>query len=155
MGRPQLVARTFSLARHQRRGGDAFGPLFPKRFDLLVDLIELRDGGAPITEDRGYLRGGSFFARDLEDFAHTSRERVGQGVGGAGDAEPEAAKVVVLIVIGVPAAVVLHQAKVEFHAVGERERLFRNENGLARLVAPARTGVDAPGGVVLAVDGKL
>src|SRR5262249_19627516 len=35
---------------------------------------------------------------------------------------------------------------------GEFDRLFRNEDGIARLVSEIRTGIDAPGGLVFAVD---
>src|SRR5213594_810935 len=72
----QVVAGTFSLACHQSQGGDAFRPLFPKWFNLLVDVIEFRDRGAPIAGDRGNLRGRSLLARDLENFAHAGREWV-------------------------------------------------------------------------------
>ena len=50
---------------------------------------------------------------------------------------------------------VLHQVKVEHDAIGEAERLFRNEDGFARLVAPAGAGIDAPRRVVLAVNRKF
>src|SRR5438093_63450 len=97
VGGSQVVAGTFSLACYQRQGGHAFGPLSPQRLNLLVDPIELRQRGAPKTEDRGNLRGTSLLARDLEDFAHARREGIGNGVGVAADAEAEAPKVVVLI----------------------------------------------------------
>ena len=50
---------------------------------------------------------------------------------------------------------VLHQSEIQHHTVGERERLVGKKNSFARLIAPPRSGVDTPRGVVLAVNREL
>ena len=78
--------------------------------------------------------------------ARTSRrQRIGDGILGDGDREAEAAEVVVLIVVAVPAAVVLDKLEREPHAAGRFERLLEHEHRLARHVAAAGADVDAPG----------
>src|SRR4030095_16151675 len=69
--------------------------------------------------------------------------------------EPEAAEVVVHVVVRVPAAVLLAQVEREERAAREAQRPLRHEDGLAVLVAPAGARVDAPRGVILAVDRVL
>src|SRR6266511_918939 len=147
---PQFVLGTFALTRHERQRRRAFGPLFPQPVDPVIDVFELRHGRAPIAEYGGDLRRGPLLARNREDFPQARRNRVGYDIRRAGDAEAVAAEVMILVVIRIPTAVILHQAKIQYHAVGEGEGFFRNEHGLPRLVAPARPGVDAPRRVVLA-----
>src|SRR5262249_19833293 len=73
----------------------------------------------------------------------------------ARDRESEAAQVIVLIVVAVPAAVVLSKLEREDGALFKLDRLFEYKHGLSRYVATARTDIDAPGGVVFAVDRVL
>src|SRR3954471_13646300 len=56
-----------AFAGEQDRGGSAFGPLFPKRGDFLIGIFEFWNGGSPISEYRGDLRGSALFAWDAED----------------------------------------------------------------------------------------
>src|SRR5262249_8309812 len=91
---------------------------------------------------------------DRQDLAHGPGQRVGLGVGRVGDGEPEPAEVVVLVVVAVPAAGVLLQVEGEDRAVGVLDRLLGDEDRLARLVATAGAGVDAPGRPLLAVEGE-
>ena len=134
----------------QRRS--AFRPLLPKRLDLIVRFLEIRNGGAPKAEFRSDLRGCPFVPRRFENFPHRGWQRVGGHIGADGDAEAEAAQIMVLIIIGIPTAMLLRQPKIELDAIGKRERFLRNENVLAGLITPARPRVDAPGGVILAVN---
>src|SRR5205823_3838791 len=93
------------------------------------------------------------FAWNLEDLAHAGGNRVGNDVCPLGDAQAEAAEVVVLVVVRVPAAVVLHEPEIQHDAICESQRLLRNEHSLARLVAPPGPGVDAPGRLLFPING--
>src|SRR5207245_573291 len=132
----------------------AFGPLFPERLDFVIGIFEFGNGRAPKAENGFDLGGRALLARSFEDFANVGRERIGSDVGGGRDAEAKAAEVMVLVIVGVPTAMLLGEPKIEDDAVGEHEGFFGKEHGLARLIAPARSGIDAPGSVLLAIDGK-
>ena len=63
---------------------------------------------------------------------------------------------VVLMVVAVPAAVILHEREIVSTAPFSANSIgFSATKTALRAVAPAGSGVDAPGGFVLAVDGEL
>src|SRR5262249_10888037 len=78
------------------------------------------------------------------------RSALASPAGGTLDAK--AAGLVVLIVIAVPAAVVLRQLEFQLRSARKLNRLFEHKYGLARHIAAAGADIDAPRGVVLAID---
>ena len=58
-----------------------------------------------------------------------------------------------MVVVAVPAAVGLNQCKIQVGATGERDILIGDEHGFTGLIATTGSGVDSPGGFVVAVDG--
>ena len=149
------AGRAAVLASHQGQCRRPLGPLTAERLDPLVGVLELGDGRPPVGEDDGLLGGRPPGRRDGQDLAHPLRERVGDRVPGRGHAQAEPAEVRLLVVVVVPAAVLAHQVEREHGAGGKRDVLLGDEDRLAIGVAAAGAGVDAPGGVVLAVDGEL
>ena len=107
-----------------------------------------------MIEDDGDLCGAALRGGDRERVLDTRRKRVGVGNFTLRRAQPEAAEVVVHVVVAVPAAVVLLQVEVQDAALGKVDRLLENEDGLPGRIAAAGAGVDAPRRVVLAVDRK-
>ena len=118
-------------AGHDELGG-RLGMLLPKGFDGFVLRFPLGDRLAESGEGHRGLDGR---------------------IGGGGDGEAHPTEVVVLIVVAVPAAVILLQVDGDNGALRVAERLFGDEDGLAGLVASAGSGVDAPSGFVVAVEG--
>src|SRR5262249_21158566 len=59
-----------------------------------------------------------------------------------------------LVVVAIPAAMVLRQAKRQDRSTGMSDRHRCREDGLSWNVAPTRSHVDAPGRLILAVDGE-
>src|SRR5262249_6892348 len=120
-------------------------------------FLPLRDSGSPIAEDRGSLCRRAFLAWNGEDVANAFGQRIGDhrsGCGSRGDAEPP--QVVVHVVVAVPAAVILLQVDVQHSAAIEAGNLLGTlKDGFAILVAAARTGIDAPRGLAVGVDGHL
>ena len=74
----ECVARRFARLQHQLRG--RIGVLLPQRLDLLVGVFPFWNGRAPIGENRGGLRGRTFFARQIERVAHVFGQRVGLSI---------------------------------------------------------------------------
>src|SRR5262245_65651437 len=60
-----------------------------------------------------------------------------------------------LVIIAVPAAMLLAQIEGENRSVWIGDGLFRGEDRLPRLISTARTGIDTPSRLFLAVDGIL
>src|SRR5262245_15557999 len=116
--------------------------LLPEGLDSVVGFFPVRDGRPPVAEDRGCLRRCALVARRLEGFADGRRQRIGLDVCGAGYAKPEAAQVVILVVVAVPAAVILREAEFELRAALKLQRLLEVENGLPRYIAATGTDVD-------------
>src|SRR5262249_23573233 len=106
-------------------------------------------------EDGGLLRRRTLRARDGENDTDLLRQRVGGRAAFAADREAKPAEVVVHVVVAVPTAVPLDQAERQHGAAGLGDIPRRGRDGLARLVAPAGPGVDAPGRLVPVVDGVL
>ena len=150
-----LVAGGFVLAGHQRGSGRSLRPLVPQRLDLFVRFLELRNCCPPIAEDDRQLRRRALPARHLcEDLPHLGWQGIRDRVCRFANTDAEAPEIVGLVVVGVVPAVVLSQVELQEDAMGKRQRLVRNENRLARDVASARPGFDAPGSVRVAVDGE-
>ncbi len=152
-----LAARGSSAAFrvHSSTNCDAaFGMLPPERFDRVVGLFPLGNRRPPVAEDRGNLGRRPLFPRDRQDLADVLRQRIGRRVRRVGDRQAEAAQIVVLIVVAVPAAVLLAEGKRQHRAAGKGDRFLRDKDGLTRLVAAAGTDVDAPGRFVVAIDGE-
>ena len=121
----------------------------------VVGLLEFGDGRPPVGEDDGLLGGrppGGGMARISRTLP---RERVGDRVLGGRHAQAEPAEVALLVVVVVPAAVLAHQVERQDRAGGEGDLLLGDEDRLTVRVAAAGAGVDAPGGVLLAVDGEF
>ena len=114
-----------SAAFRQNQLERSFGVLAPERGDGVVFRLPFRNGGAPVAEYRADLRGRALFTRNAQDFAHILRQRVGHGAGRGGNREANAAQVVVLIIVGVPAPVILLQAKTQNRPVRVGHRLVR------------------------------
>src|SRR6185295_19581484 len=95
---------------------------------------------------------GALVGGNREDRADRGGQRVGLRRRGARHRQPEAPEIAVLVVVAVPAAVVLLQEKDQDRAALIGDGLLGDEDRLARMVAAARADVDAPGGLVLAVD---
>src|SRR5438874_9442627 len=114
-----------------------------------------------MTEDGRDLRGAAPLARQGENLTQSRWDKVARlqearcRTVGRRDREAEAAEVVVLVVVAVPAAVVLHKVELDLAAIGQLDRLVGHEDGLAGLISPAGADIRAPGGLVLAVDGKF
>ena len=126
----------------------------PQRLDPPIRFLPLGHGRPPVAEHAspsarralgGWHRQDRRARRPAADRPTAFSAR--------GDREAEAAEVVVLVVVAVPAAVILHELERQPHAAGSFERLLEHEHGLARHVAAAGADVDAPGRVVVAVDG--
>ena len=143
------------VAGHEGEGGRAVGPFLPERFDFVVCGFELRLQRAPIAEDGGDLAGRTLLARNGQDVAHTPGQRVRDRVGGAAHRKAEAAEIVVHVLVAVPAAVIVLEMELQHRAVGEGDVGGGDEDGLAILIAAARASIDAPGGVLLAIDGEF
>ena len=79
-------------------------------------VLPVGDGRSPVAEHGAACAGVRSFGRDGEDLAHGRGQRVGHGASAVGHREAEAAEVVVLVVVAVPAAVVLHQLEREHRA---------------------------------------
>ena len=139
------------LALYKRKLRRSLRMALPQRFDPPILLLPFGHGRPPIAEQRRRLLGRSFRGRYLHDRAHIRRQRIGNRILGRRHREAEAAQVVVLIVVAVPAAVVLHELEREPHAAGRFERLVEREHRLARHVAAAGADVDAPGRQIVAV----
>jgi hypothetical protein len=134
----------------------ALGVLRPELVDLVVDRLELRDGRAPVGEDGGLLLGSALRSGDGQRVADGARERVGLGVGGAREAQAEAAEEVALAAVHVAAGVAELQRHLQLGAgVAERSRLLQLHDRLGVRVAPAGAAVGGPGGFVLAVHQEL
>ena len=147
--------RAALLASHQGQRGRSLGPLLEEGLDPLVGLLEFGDDRPPVGEDDGLLGGRPPGGRDGQDLPHPLGERVGDRVLGRGHAQAEPAEVGLLVVVVVPASVLAHEAEREDRAGGEGDVLLGDEDRLSVGVATAGAGVDAPGGVLLAVDGEL
>ena len=92
--------------------------------------------------------------------ARISRTAAGSGSATAfsarGDGETDAAEIVVLVVVTVPAAMILLEIENQSGcAAGIADGLVRIEDGFARLIAQAGAGVDAPAGFVFAINGEF
>ena len=107
-----------------------------------------------MAEDHQVLKGRALLLGDRQRGADGRRQRVRHGTRGRRHRQAEPAEVAVLVIVGVPAAVVLLQVERQDRARGERQRLLGREHRLARHVAAAGAGVDAPGGLLLAIDGE-
>ena len=143
------------LAGHQRQRRRTARPLLPQRFDLVVGFLPLGNRRPPVREDGGELLGRTLVARKSKNLADSYRHGIGLGVRGGSDRQPEPAEVVVHVVVAVPAAVHLLEVDVQPRATFITKRLLGDEDGVARLIAPARSLVDAPRGFILAVDGEV
>src|SRR5687767_9439917 len=109
-----------------------------------------------MTEDGGNLGRRSFLARNIrDDLADLFRQRIGSDVRGARYAQAKTAQIVVHVIVAVPAAVILREPEREDRAITEADGFFGNEYGFAVLISAAGAGVDAPGGVVIAIDGHF
>ena len=99
--------------------------LLPERLDPVVGLLPLGHGRPPVAEDGRRLGRRSACSRGM---ARISRTLCGSGsavgVRRGRDREPEAAQVVVLVVVAVPAAVVLRRVERQDRARRERDRLL-------------------------------
>ena len=147
------LARLLPLVEHEL--GRAFGMLGLEGGDGLVGLLPLGYGGPPVGEDRLLLRGRALVLRQAEGDAHRGGQGIGHRPRSGGDGEAEPPQVVVLVVVAVPAAVVLLQVEIEDRAsLVTRDRRLGHEHRLAGLVAQPRAHVDAPGRLVLSVDGE-
>jgi hypothetical protein len=91
----------------------------------------------------------------LQNSAHSIGQRIGHRARRIGHGQSNTAQIVILVVVGVPAAVILLQIEIEDGAGLVLDRLFEIENRLARLIAQTRAGIDAPRRIVAAVDGVL
>src|SRR5262249_9029078 len=129
--------------------------LLPQLFDLRVRSAPFGDGRAPVAEQSSGLRGTAVFTRNRQRRADVGRQGISSRFGRGCYREPEASEIVILIVIAVLAAVILHQMNLEISPLRKRNRLFSNENRLARLVPAAGADVDAPCCFVFAVNGEI
>src|SRR5687767_11245319 len=109
-----------------------------------------------MTEDGGYLGRRSFLARDIrDDLADLFRQRIGSDVRGARHAQAKAPQVIVHVIVTVPAAVVLREAESKDRAIAEADGFFGDEYGFAVLISAARPGVDAPGSIIVSINGHF
>ena len=92
------------------------GWLCHKRFDPAVLFLPFGHGRPPIAEHAIDLLGRSLSGRHLQNRADIARQRIGNGILRRRDREAEAAQVVVLVVVAVPAAVILRELEREPHA---------------------------------------
>ena len=147
------VARHLARGQHQLRR--AVRMLLPEGLDRVVGLFPFGDRGAPVAEDGGNLRRRALVAAGWPEcrgrLAAADRPRRSA----RGDREAEAAEVVVLIVVAVPAAVVLLEIEGQHGARREVRSACRRRRRPCAAVAAAGAGVDAPGRFVFAVDGEV
>src|SRR5688500_8082324 len=109
-----------------------------------------------MTKHGGNLGRRSLLARDIgDDLADLFRQRISGDVAGAGDAQTKAARIVVHMIVAVPAAMILCEAERENRAIAEANGFFGDEYSFAVLVSAAGPGVDAPGGVIVSIDGHF
>src|SRR6266478_5455516 len=143
------------VARQEREGGRAGWPLFPKRFDFVVGVLKVGDDGAPICEERSGLCRCAALTRDGENIPYSLRQRIGHYrscVGGDRQAEP--AEIIVHEIIAVPAAMILRELNQENGPARKANVRGALEDSFALLIAPARAGIYAPGGLLFPVDSE-
>src|SRR5690606_36147164 len=90
--------------------------LLPELLDLVVRCLPIRNGSSPVAENRCLFARRPLGRRFSNRGTHRCRERIGLGTLGARHGESEAAQVVVLVVVAVPAAVVLGEAELQSYA---------------------------------------
>ena len=152
VGRPLRFVDPITGAGHQGECRCPSRPLPPQRLDFRVGVLELGDRRAPVAEHRGHLGRRTSVGGNLEDLSDIGRDGVGHCLGVGRHAQAEPAKVVVLIVVRIVATVVLHELEQQHRALGELHRLLRDEHGLPSHIASTRPGINAPRGVLLAID---
>ena len=130
----------------------AFRPLLPQGFDAFVCRLKFSDRRSPVRKQRVLLCGGALFARNRQRGSDKSGKRIGDRSGTRCCRDAEATEVVIHVVVAVPTAVHLLERDFQHGPIFIRDRLLKNEDRVARLIASARSSVDAPRGVVLAVD---
>src|SRR5215831_4575998 len=64
-------------ASHQGERGGTSRPLLPERFHFVVGLLELRDGGPPIAENRSSLSRRAPLTRNGQGIADAFGQRIG------------------------------------------------------------------------------
>jgi hypothetical protein len=101
------------------------------------------------------LRRRSLVAWNRKDFADLCRQRIGDGRLRRGQRNAEPAEQIILMVVTVPAAVVLRERDRKRRWAVDVDRFLESKYRIARLIAAAVACVDAPGGLVLAIDRKL
>ena len=150
-----MVRGFVALVQHQLRR--PFRMLLPERLDPVVGLVPLRHGRSPVAEDGAALRRGCGWRWDRQDLAERDAAPGRPSAPGAVVTESRnRPRLLVLVVVAVPAAVVLCRGGTS----GSRPRRETRsafpavKTALRGMVAPARADVDAPGGLVLAVDGE-
>ena len=126
----------------------------PQGLDAIVGVFPFRNGRSPIAEDECFLGRRPLLAGSGEHVADAPRQRIGLRAGLCRQGQAEAAQIVILVVIAVPATVVLRKMERQNGPLRMGNRFIGQENRLARLIAPAGTDIDAPGRIVVAVDGK-
>src|ERR1700730_2627628 len=107
------MGRARRLTRFKDKLCRSFRMLFPELLDLLVGFAPLPERSAPITEYRRDLRRAALLARNPQDLADPSRQRVCNGIGSRRHAKSEPAQVVVLVVVAIPATMILPQFKAQ------------------------------------------
>ena len=142
-------ARSFAFAQNELRRRP--GVRLPQSFNLGVLRLPVGDRRSPVAEEDILLGGAAHLRRDAQHVANGGRHDLFRG-GAAGDRQAEPAEVVGLVVVAVPAAVVLGQAKRDPGSGRVVDRLLGNEDGRSRHVAAPGTDVDAPGRQLVAID---
>src|SRR5215469_9168803 len=133
--------------------GGTLGMLAPERSDSVVFFLPFGLRRPPIREDGLLLKRRTLRAGNGENRANSGGEWVGDGVFCVRDGKAEAAKIIVLIVVAVPAAGVLAKIERQDRAAIVLNRLGGVEDCFPRLIAKTRTRVNAPRSFVLPVDG--
>ena len=149
------VGFTRLCAGEQRELGGSLGVLPPQLRNPVVRRLPFRNRRAPVAEYGLGLGRRAPLPRDFDERTHACGERIGGRSRVRGDRETEAAEVIALVVIAVPAAVILHEIEGQDGPLGIGDRRLGRKHGVARLVTQPGTGIDPPGGLGLAVDGVL